>query len=494
MIGTWALALFQALELSAMDVRVAAPAGDAPCTAAIQHAIDACHAQGGGRAVLPAGTYVSGTIFLKDRVELHLAAGAVLRGSGSADDFPLQHPAYRSYHDRNGYAALIYAEKASDIAITGEGTIDGNNGVWRRHAAVKGGGDDDGRPRNILFASCRNIRVARVTLLNAVMWNQHYLDCEDGLIEGVTVSSFGRPNNDGIDLDGCRRFVVRDCDMDSDDDCLTLKSTGLAPCDDIAVSNCTFRSHCNAIKTGTESSGGFRNIRISHCDVKITRDRTSSTGAPTGITGITIGCVDGGVCEHIRISDIRIEGTGAAIFLRLGKRNRPHVAGAAVTQDSTMRDIVLSNITAAGAGNLGCYVLGLPGNPIRDLVMANVSIESAGGFAETNAPADLPENPRAYPQPTSWGAAPAYGFFIRHAAGVALHDIDLSLATPDARPALWLSDVSGIDLRNVEADRSGDRPLIVRQAVADETGSGVTPRRPLTPDARNRTPEGSSRR
>jgi polygalacturonase len=444
------------------------------CTAAIQKAIEACHTDGGGRVIVPKGCFRTGTIFLKDGVELHLEKGASLQGSGDYRDFPLLHPEFRSRHDKRGYAALVYAEKASGIAISGLGVIDGNNKTWIFHPGLSDDSDEDGRPRNILFASCSRIRIEGITLLNPMMWNQHYLNCEDVLIDGITVYSHGRPNADGIDIDGCRRFVMKNSVMDSDDDGLTLKSTGPAACEDVFVTNCVFSSHCNAIKTGTESTGGFRNVSITHCVVKPSADESpvfkeSRRHGVDGITAITLGCVDGGIFENIQISDITIEGTQSAIFIRLGKRNRPYMEGALVTRDSVMRNIQISNITAKGTGDVGCFILGLPGNPIQNLTLSNVAIASLGGIAGDALPPEVEEKLGAYPQPTSWGISSAYGFFIRHAENVTIDGMKLSTTTPDARPPLHLVDVKTISIKKSSATRGANVPFVVKKDVSGET-------------------------
>ncbi len=445
--------------------------GNTLCTKALQKAVDACVAGGGGRVIIPSGRYRTGTIVLKDGVELRLEKDAVLLGSGDYRDFPLLHPEYRSRHDKKGYSALIYAEKASGIAVTGAGTIDGNNQTWTFHPGLSDDSDEDGRPRNILLVSCSRVRIEGVTLLNPVMWNQHYLNCEDVLIDGIKVYSHGRPNADGIDIDGCRRVVMKNSVMDSDDDGLTLKSTGAAACEDVFVTNCVFSSHCNAIKTGTESNGGFRNIAISHCVVKPSADdspvfKESRRNDIDGITAITLGCVDGGVMENVQISDITIEGTQSAIFIRLGKRNRPYMEGVPVTRDSVMRNIQIANITAKGTGDVGCFILGLPGNPIRNLTLSNVAIGSMGGFAADAVPSDVEEKPAAYPQPTSWGISPAYGFFIRHAENVTIDGVRLTTAKPDARPPFQLVDVKTVSIKRSSAPGP---VFVVKKDVSDET-------------------------
>lgn len=227
-------------------------------TKAINEAIESCYRQGGGRVVIPPGKFKTGTIFLKDNVELHLDNGACLYASEDYADFPIQpRAAYRSLKDAGGWSALIYAVGARNIAVTGKGVIDGR-GKGRKGRVGGVPGDADGRPRNILFISCKGVRISGISMRNSALWNQHYLDCEDVIVEHIHVFNHCNGNNDGIDIDGCRRFILSDSVIDSDDDGIVLKSTGLAPCEDVVINNCIVSSFANAIKCGTESTGGYK--------------------------------------------------------------------------------------------------------------------------------------------------------------------------------------------------------------------------------------------
>ena len=194
--------------------------------------------------------------------------GACLYASEDYADFPIQPRAvYRSLKDAGGWSALIYAVGARNIAVTGKGVIDGR-GKGRKGRVGGVPGDADGRPRNILFISCKGVRISGISMRNSALWNQHYLDCEDVIVEHIHVFNHCNGNNDGIDIDGCRRFILSDSVIDSDDDGIVLKSTGLAPCEDVVINNCIVSSFANAIKCGTESTGGYKNIVISNSIVK----------------------------------------------------------------------------------------------------------------------------------------------------------------------------------------------------------------------------------
>lgn len=275
-------------------------------TQAINAAIENCHRQGGGKVIIPSGIYKSGTIFLKDNVELHLESGAYLYASDNYDDFPVQPQAsYRSQKDAGGWGFPHLCSRCKNISITGKGTIDGK-GKGRKGRISGLGGDRNGRPRNILFISCKDVHVEGITMRNSALWNQHYLNCEDVTIDHIKVYNHSNGNNDGIDIDGCRRFILSNSIIDSDDDGIVLKSTGTAPCENVIISNCIVSSFANAIKCGTESTGGFKNISISDCIVKPSRHSGERIlkSTPSGITAISLEIVDGGIMDGVTINNV----------------------------------------------------------------------------------------------------------------------------------------------------------------------------------------------
>src|SRR6185437_11854146 len=359
------------------------PGGTFLNTTAINKAIDACWRHGGGTVEVPAGVYRTGTIFMKDNVELHLDMGAVLVASTKLSDMPVQPPvAYRSQKDAPGWRALIYADSASNIAITGFGTIDGNGAQQKPDPATSLKGDLDGRPRNILFISCKHVRVEGIRMLNAGIWNQHYLNCEDVVVDKVNVYNHANRNNDGIDIDGCRRFTLSNSIFDTDDDGIVLKSTGPAGCEDVVITNCIVSSHCNAIKAGTESTGGFKNISISNCVIKPSRNQHLISGTPGGIAGLSLEIVDGGVMDGVSISNITIVGTNCPLFVRLGNRARKHTKEAPEPPVGIMRNIVISNVVAYHTGNYCSSITGIPDHYVENLSLSNVQFYNVGGLKE----------------------------------------------------------------------------------------------------------------
>ncbi|MEW6235358.1 MAG: glycosyl hydrolase family 28 protein, partial [Candidatus Omnitrophota bacterium] len=240
-------------------------------TQAIQSAIDDAAQAGGGVVLIPAGSFLTGAIFMKSRLTLHLQSGAALLGSKDIVDYATTIPQIRSYTDNYVKQSLIYGENLEDIAITGRGTIDGQGAAFRWK-------EYKNRPYIIRFISCRHVLIEDIFLKNSPMWMQHYLACEDVTVRGIRVVNHSTYNNDGIDIDSCRNVRISDCSFDSDDDALCLKSTTGRPCEDIAITNCVLSSHCNAFKMGTESNGGFTDIAVSNLSIHSPRDAQQDYG------------------------------------------------------------------------------------------------------------------------------------------------------------------------------------------------------------------------
>ncbi len=399
-------------------------------TQAVQRAIDSCAQSGGGQVLVPAGSYKIGSIILRSNVNLHLEKGATLYGSTHLEDYINIKPDYLSLRTQTTTIQLIYAEKVENVTIDGYGTIDGRGRSFKKMDF-----NDEGitRPHLIRFIDSRNITVKDITLKNSGCWMQHYLACDRVYLKGLKIINRSNYNNDAIDLDGCHEVVVSDILSDTDDDGITLKSTSPRLCENIVISNCVVSSRCNAIKLGTETTGGFKNIVISNCVVKPSYlQEPTFYGASHGLSAIALEIVDGGRLENVAISNILIEGTESPIFIRLGNRARPYAEGKVVTDIGTLKDVHLSNITANHAGQTGSSITGLPGHPVENIVLSNITINQKGGCGKVAAPTD--EKETAYPEATMWGILPATGFFVNHARNVVFRDVKVYTEELDERP------------------------------------------------------------
>ena len=408
-------------------------------TAAIQQAVDACFEAGGGRVVIPAGSYKTGTIVLRSCVELHLEAGATLYGSTELKDYYPQKSDYLSLRTQTSTIQLLYADGVHDVAITGHGTIDGRGAAFKKLTW-----NDEGitRPHLLRFIQSRDIQVADVTLRNSGCWMQHYLACDRVQIRGVKIFNRNNYNNDALDLDGCHDVTVSDIIADSDDDGITLKSTSPRLCENIAIQNCIVSSHCNAIKLGTETNGGFRNISIANCIVKPSADQSSQFFGDSlgrGTSALSLEITDGGVLENVRVSGLMVEGTESPLFIRLGNRARGYAEGIPVERVGCIRGVHLSDITVNNAGRTGCSITGLPGHPVEDVWLSDITIHQQGGCQRIDIPAD--EKEKDYPEATMWGLLPAKGFFVRHARHITFRNVSITTSQPDLRPELVQVDV-----------------------------------------------------
>ncbi len=394
-------------------------------TAAIQSAVDACARDGGGTVWFPPGTYRSGTIQLRNRVRLHLADGATLLASTDLKDYPSMVPKLRSFTDTYTDKSLIYGEGLTGAGLEGDGTIDGQGASFHGPYKV--------RPYLIRFVECRELSVRDLELRNSPMWVQHYLACEGVRISGVRVSSRVNQNNDGIDIDSSSAVRISDCHIVSGDDAIVLKATTARPCRDVVISNCVLSSLCNALKLGTESTGGFDDIAIANCAVYDTR-----------LAGIALESVDGGILDRVTISNIVMRNVKCPIFVRLGNRARPYTDGVARPPVGTLRNVTIQGVQAEGADRTGCPLCGIPDHPIENLSLRDITLSFEGGGTAADAARSIPEQVEMYPEYRMFGPLPAFGMFARHIRGLEIENVRCTTLSADARPAFRYDDVQRI--------------------------------------------------
>ena len=414
-------------------------------THALQSAINACSQAGGGRVVVPAGMYKIGTIQLKSHIHLYLEQGATLFGSTRLDDYIPMKSDYLSLRTQTTTIQLIYADGVQDVSIDGLGTIDGRGRAFKKQSW-----NDEGitRPHLLRFIQSQDIVVRGVTLRNSGCWMQHYLACDRLIIDGIKVLNRNNYNNDALDIDGCHEVIVRGMIADSDDDGITLKSTSPRLCENVRISDCVVSSHCNAVKLGTETNGGFRNINISGIVVKPSYDqREKFFGQWIGSSAVSLEIVDGGVMENVNISDFTVEGTESPIFIRLGHRGRGYKTGQHIDHVGHIDGVRIDNVQIRHAGSMGCSVTGLPGHPVRNVWLSNITLHHKGGVKASQLAeiTDSIANEKAssYPEATMWGNLPAKGFYVRHARNVQFSHVNILTDEPDVRPDFVEVDARG---------------------------------------------------
>jgi polygalacturonase len=404
-------------------------------TVGLQKAIDDCAGQGGGTVSLPAGKYLTGTLVLKKNVTLNLEKGATILGSKNIADYP----------DKGRRKALVFAERADNISITGEGEINGNG------AAFNQGNDAPNRPTLVLLLDCNKVNVNGVKLSNSGFWTFRFVRCDGVDINKVYVEGHANWNNDGFDIES-RNVTITDCVIDTDDDAICFKSEDPDyVVENITVKNCDLSSNCNFIKFGTASAGGFRNIRVSDCILhkcsksllRFWEKRVPGVTDPiTGIAGMALEVVDGGFMEDVIISDLTMEDVQTPIFIRLGKRK--------VSENSYLKNVLIKNITASSVSYVASSITGVPGLRVDNVEIRDVDFKLKGGGKVSDAMVEVPEVENAYPENRMFGVMlPAYGVYIRHADNIRFVNMTLStIGNKEERHAIVAEDVNGLEITN----------------------------------------------
>jgi polygalacturonase len=431
-------------------------------TTAVQAAIDECGRKGGGTVLFGAGTYLCGAIEMRSNVTLHLAAGSVLRAS----------PDRARYGERG---ALVFAKGANNIAITGEGEIDGNHpaflaskpgggyifvptfmGIYDPEASAPGVTTPNGRPRPILLIDCHRVHISDIAIRRSASWTVHLLGCDDVAVDGVTIDNdLLVPNCDGIDIDHCRRVRITNCNIRAGDDGICLKTSaafrGRGPCAEVVVTGCTVTSGSSAIKLGSAGVEPIRDVIISDCVV------TDSN------RGFGIQNRDGSLVENISVSDCVIrthrypaEWWGAAEPIHISSlpRRKGQLSAGQV------RGINFSDIRCES--ETGVFLYGSPDSPLEDVVFSGVQVavqrttEISGGFYDLRPGWNHQEV-----MPSQIAALHAEGV-----NGLKLHDVQTRfVGTPDPAytSALFARRVTGLSVESFEGRAAG--PGIMDQDI-----------------------------
>ncbi|HJF81993.1 glycoside hydrolase family 28 protein [Phocaeicola plebeius] len=378
-------------------------------TKSLQSAIDALHAKGGGQLYFPAGRYLTGSLQLKSNVTLYLEKEAVLLGSTSPYDYPgFSTEKELKVNNDHFDQALIYAEGAENIGITGEGCIDGQG----RELALT--------------------------------------------IDSLHVENRAYWNNDGINISDCKEVRISNCFINSADDGICLKSHNRGAWNDrVSISNCHIISSASAIKFGTESLGGFKNVTIDNIRVK-----------DTFRSAIAIESVDGAEIENVQVSNVHAVNTGNAIFIRLGHRSGEQPG---YLRNVTIKDVYVEvpfgrpdiNYDLRGPAVTFFHnpfpssISGIPGHDIENVKLENIEIVCPGratrgmAYMSVSRLKDVPENEKGYPEFTMFEELPSWGFYVRHVKGIQMHNIKLRLQEDDFRPAFVFDRVSDVRLSDI---------------------------------------------
>jgi polygalacturonase len=368
-------------------------------TSAFKKAIEACNRAGGGRVVVPAGVFLTGPIYLKSNVNLHLNSGATIRFSQNTRDYPIVFTRWEGMECMN-YAPQLYAYKETNIAVTGTGTIDGNADKthwwpWkgREEYGWKKGDPNQAKARSVLHQMmheqvdpqkrvfgeghylrpsmfqpylCKNILLSGVKMINSPMWFLNPVLSENITIQKVSIASHG-PNTDGCDPESCKNVLIKDCFFDTGDDCIAIKSGRdedgrryQKPAENHIIDGCQMKDGHGGVVIGSEIAGGARNIYAVNCSMdspdldRILRIKTSSSR--------------GGIIENIFMKDIKVGAyKDAAITCDMFYENPGNYM-------PVIRNIWVENVDVAKGGNYGIFVHAYKASPVQNLKLVNCNM------------------------------------------------------------------------------------------------------------------------
>lgn len=423
------------------DIRTygASPNGETINTAFIQKAIDACTASGGGTVLVAGGSFVTGTIYLKDNVALHIAEGAVLMGSTDISDYATD--TYKNIYANESHMdrCLIFARNAQHISIEGKGTINGQGQM--EHFPT----DGSQRPMLIRFLECSHLRMRDVNLINPAAWTSAWLYCEDIAIDGVRIDSRVNWNGDGLDFDGCRDVRVRGCSFNTSDDSICLQASRAdRPCRDIVVSDCIFVSKWAGMRIGMSSLGDFENVAVSNC---IFRDISDA--------GLKIQMCEGGTMKNMVFSNLVMQRVPRPVFMTFNRFRLGVDTPEEIPPMQAMGNMQFNNISVDNSAltdvPCGFVISGVPGHYIEGLAFHNITFRvPGGGTAEDAAIQELPSFVDVRPEFYVLGEKlPFSAFYARHVRHLQLSEITIMIACPDVRPAIFCDDVDGLDIGNI---------------------------------------------
>jgi polygalacturonase len=449
-------------------------------TDAVNRAIDAASAAGGGVVHFPARTYLCFSIHLKSQVHLYLEQGCTIQGAdsplpgqqtgyngGKYDTAESNAPweDYQDYGHNHWHNSLIWGEGIHDFSITGPGVIYGRglsfgaNRVQRGNYPIYVAEQAGVGNKAIALKNCRNVILRDFSILKGGHFGLLLTGVDNLTIDNLKIDT----DRDGIDIDCCQNVRVSNCTVNSPwDDGICPKSSyalGYArPTKNLTITNClvtgsyvlgtvldgTFKKYgegervgrTGRIKCGTESNGGFINITISNC-------------AFEGCLGYALESVDGALLEDFTITNTTMRDLySGPIFMRLGRRLR---GPRETTKVGTMKRVLISNLCCFNAPHPGSILTGIPGSPIEDVKLSNIYIETVGGGNADMAKTVPPELEDGYPDPHRFGPIPASGFFLRHMRNLEMSHVEIANGAPDVRPSFYLADVDRVDFFAITA-------------------------------------------
>ena len=406
-------------------------------TQQLQQLIDKCSKEK-GILYLKEGTYLTGSLTLKENVTLYIEEGATLKGVLDINAYPVRlSEAHENWNTsvQGPQKSLLYADSSDNIRILGGGCIDGSGdfpGVY---------GTESLRVSAILMAGCNNCEIGDIFVKDAGMWTIPVVECDHLYIHNLNLDSTWYPNRDGIDICDCHDVLIENVNIKADDDAICFKSGHERRCDHVLVRNSMIISTmANGIKFGTYSYGGFTNCLCEDCIIKDTRT-----------CAIALQSVDGGLIKNLHFRRIDIQNVESVFFAIIADKER--VPEGYEHRIGSIESILFEDIEAFGVRrNYGSYLGGFKCGEkvyyIKDFIFRNVNVIYLGGCE--NIPAEPAEFEKQYPESNCFGVLPASAYYIRHAMNIVFENCKTIIALPDVREPFHASDVTGLFVNGKE--------------------------------------------
>ena len=388
----------------------AIPDGKSNCTEAFKKAIQECSKNGGGKVVVPAGKYFTGPIHLEDNVNLHLETDAEILFSTNPNDFPIVHTSFEGLELMN-YSPLIYAKNKKNIAITGNGVLNGqaNETNWwpwkgstsegHSYGYVKGNPNqqDEGnlptlmkmaetnvqlservfgnghllRPNFLEPFECTNVLIQGVKIVNAPFWVIHPFKCNNVIVDGVTIESHG-PNNDGCDPEYSKNVLIKNCTFNTGDDCIAIKAGRDAEgrrigikTENVIVRDCKMIDGHGGVVIGSEMSAGVSNVFVENCEMDSPNlDRAIRIKSNSRRGGV----VDGVYVRNINVGQVK----EAVLKINMHYAIYANQTGEFIPQ---VRNVILENVKVMNGGKYAVLINGQEKAPVENVIIKDVIIE-----------------------------------------------------------------------------------------------------------------------
>ena len=439
-------------------------------TYAIQNAIDECSKNGGGTICFPNGVYLTGTIFLRDNVELYLAPNVIILGSKDISDYNTGESSPLT--PGINWESILFAKDIRNIRISGSGIIDGQGENFECGAEAFSMDDSERRendkpmvrPSLVYFKNCKDVYISGVKLQGAAQFATLFENCDEMRFDSVTIHNRRNQNTDGLHFFDCNDIFISNCKFDCGDDAIVLNRSA----EKVVITNCNISSRWSGIRLGPFSKGNIRNVTVSNCIIHDTYG-----------CAIKLQMGEGGIMENLLFENIIMDNVTGPISIRLSHFSGWQERQEAMLPPGVLRNISFNHIFARVVENAqpashevqpfpgemrSCInITGIPGSLVEGITLSNMHIVYSGGATlEEAKQSDIPEMDYRYPEYYIFGTLPAYALYVRHVKGLVLENVKFEVEKADLRCAILCDDVEDMELSHIKAMGSMQAEALIK--------------------------------